>query len=92
MYIDSSVILNIAAIVTALSTIIGVIVAIIKFVERDHKQAAIINGMQDELKVIVFALRGALQGLIEQGCDGPCKDALENLDKHINTKAHKPDM
>lgn len=92
MYIDSSVILNVAAIVTALSTIIGVIVAIIKFVERDRKQAAIINRMQDELKIIVFALRGALQGLIEQGCDGPCKDALEKLDKHINTNAHKPDM
>ena len=31
---------------------------------------------------------GVLQGLIESGCNGPCKDALGKLDKHLNQKAH----
>ena len=30
----------------------------------------------------------AMQGLIESGCNGPCKDALGKLDKHLNQKAH----
>ncbi len=35
-----------------------------------------------------YGLRGALQGLVEQGCNGPCKDALDKLDKHLNKSAH----
>jgi len=27
--------------------------------------------------------------LIEQGCNGPCKDALDKLEKHLNKKAHE---
>ena len=38
--------------------------------------------------VICYGLRGALQGLVEQGCNGPCKDALARLDKHLNKSAH----
>lgn len=37
---------------------------------------------------ICYGLRGALQGLVEQGCNGPCKDALDKLDKHLNKSAH----
>ena len=44
------------------------------------------------IPVICYGLRGALQGLIEQGCDGPCKDALAMLDKHLNKGAHKTDL
>lgn len=45
-------------------------------------------GKQDLLKYS-YGLRGALQGLIEQGCNGPCKDALDKLEKHLNKKAHE---
>lgn len=44
--------------------------------------------IQHELTVICYGLRGALQGLIENGCNGPCKDALQQLDKHLNKSAH----
>jgi hypothetical protein len=30
--------------------------------------------------------------LIEHGCDGPCKDALAMLDKHLNKEAHKNEL
>lgn len=43
---------------------------------------------QVELQIICYGLRGALQGLIETGCNGPCKDALNMLDKHLNKSAH----
>lgn len=44
--------------------------------------------MQEEQTLICYGLRGALQGLVEQGCNGPCKDALARLDKHLNKSAH----
>lgn len=47
--------------------------------------------MQEEQTLICYGLRGALQGLIEQGCNGPCKEALAKLDKHLNQKAHGQD-
>ena len=43
---------------------------------------------QEELQILCYGLRGALQGLIETGCNGPCKDALGLLDKHLNKSAH----
>ena len=89
MYVDTGTILNAGSIITALGAIISLIITVHKFVERDRKQTVIINGMQSELTVIVHGLKGALQGLIEQGCDGPCKSALKELDEHINKKAHQ---
>ena len=48
--------------------------------------------MMDEQSLICYGLRGALQGLIEQGCNGPCKDALEKLNEHLNQEAHHNDL
>ena len=48
--------------------------------------------MMAEQSLICYGLRGALQGLIEQGCNGPCKDALEKLNKHLNQEAHHNDL
>lgn len=44
---------------------------------------------QAELQILCYGLRGALQGLIETGCNGPCKEALKRLDKHLNKSAHE---
>ena len=58
----------------------------------EYNQLKVIKAMQEEQTLICYGLRGALQGLIEQGCDGPCKDALNLLDKHLNKEAHHPDL
>ena len=88
MYIDGDTIIHAAAIITALGVIGGVVVAVVKTILRDKHQSEIINAIQEEQKVICYGLRGALQGLIEQGCNGPCKEALSMLDKHLNKEAH----
>lgn len=54
-----------------------------------EKHDADMKAVQTELTVIVYGLRGALQGLIEKGCNGPCKEALAMLDKHLNKSAHE---
>lgn len=88
MYITVETIIKIAGLITALGVIVGVIVGAIKFVAANRRQSEEIRAIQNEQTVICYALRGALQGLIEQGCNGPCKDALARLDKHLNQSAH----
>lgn len=88
MYVDGDAIINFAAVVTALGVIGGLIIGMIKFVQRDRHQSEVIRDIQEEQRVICRGLRGALAGLIEQGCNGPCKEALAALDEHLNKEAH----
>ena len=90
MYIDANTVITAAAVVTALGVLGGVVAWVVKLVQRDRRQSAEIIRMQDELTIICYGLRGALQGLIEQGCNGPCKDALTHLDKHLNQGRTSP--
>jgi len=92
MYIDADTIIKAAALLAALGALVGAIIAVYKVVENNKKQNAVITSMQEEQTIICYGLKGALQGLIEKGCDGPCKDALNLLDKHLNKEAHKPDL
>lgn len=92
MWIDVDTIIKAAALVTALGVLGGAVVSLYKASERDRKQGEIIKEMMAEQSLICYGLRGALQGLIEQGCNGPCKDALEKLNKHLNQEAHHNDL
>ena len=92
MYIDADGIIKAAAVLSALCVLVGGIVAVYKILEGHKRQSAEINAMKEEQTIICYALQGALQGLIEQGCDGPCKDALNMLQKHLNKTAHRPDL
>ena len=85
-------IIKAAALVTALGVLGGVAVSLYRASERDRKQSEIIKEVMAEQSLICYGLRGALQGLIEQGCNGPCKDALEKLNKHLNQEAHHNDL
>ena len=92
MWIDVDTIIKAAALVTALGVLGGVAVSLYRASERDRKQSEIIKEIMAEQSLICYGLRGALQGLIEQGCNGPCKDALEKLNKHLNEEAHHNDL
>lgn len=92
MYITADTIIKAAAVLGGLSVLVGAIVAVYKLLEIIKRQSEEINAMKEEQTIMCYALQGALQGLIEQGCDGPCKDALNLLQKHLNKTAHKPDL
>lgn len=85
-------IITLASLLSALGAIIGIIIAVYKFVEMDARQTAAIKRVEEEQTIICYGLKGALEGLIEQGCDGPCKDALGKLEKHLNQSAHRADL
>lgn len=89
MYIDLDTIKEAASAITSISVIIGVVVAVFKVFQINKKQSEFIKAIEDEQTLLCYGLRGALQGLIEQGCNGPCKDSLSKLEKHLNQKAHE---
>lgn len=92
MYVDTETIINAAKFLGALGVIVSAIVTVYKTLESNKRQSAEINAMKEEQTILCYAMQGALQGLIEQGCDGPCKEALNILQKHLNKTAHKPDL
>ncbi len=84
MYIDADTIIKAASLLGAIGALVAAIVSVYKVIESNKKQSEFINAIQEEQTLICYGLRGALQGLVEQGCNGPCKDALDKLDKHLN--------
>lgn len=88
MYIDADFIIKAASLLGAIGALVAAIVSVYKVVEINRRQSEFINAIQKEQQIICYGLRGALQGLVEQGCNGPCRDALERLDKHLNKNAH----
>jgi hypothetical protein len=89
MYIDADTIIKAASLLSALTLLFGGVIAIYKQVEQNKKQSEQIRTIQAEQTIICYALKGALQGLIENGCNGPCKEALNMLEKHLNKQAHE---
>ena len=88
MYIDADTIIKAASLLGAIGALVAAIVSVYKVIESNKKQSEFINAIQEEQTLICYGLRGALQGLVEQGCNGPCKDALDKLNKHLNKNAH----
>lgn len=92
MYINADTIIKAAGVVSAAGVLIALLVGVYKRIDKDKHQSVVINAMQEELTILCYAVKGTLEGLIEQGCDGPCKDALDRLNKHLNKSAHKTDL
>jgi hypothetical protein len=92
MYIDVDTIIKAASLLAAVSALVGAVIAVYKVIEANNRQSKVISAMQEELAVVCYGLRGALQGLIENGCDGPCKEALDKLNKHLNKSAHNTEL
>lgn len=92
MYIDADTIIKAASLLGALVALVGAVISVYKAYEINKKQSEIINEIQKEQTIICYGLRGALEGLIEKGCDGPCKEALGMLDKHLNKSAHRLEL
>lgn len=93
MYITVDWVIQCAALLTAL-TVIGaalrrVYVWFARQEEQNQRQWRAIHQSREEQTLICYGVRACLMGLIEQGCNGPCKDALNKLDQHLNQAAHQ---
>ena len=80
---------TIAATITALGVIFGAIFAVHKWYLKQEKQDQDIKSIKEEQSVLVHGVLACLQGLREQGCNGPVTAAIEQIENHINKQAHK---
>lgn len=87
--ISADTIITIAAVITALGVIFGVIFAIYKWYLKQEKQDKDIAHIKEEDTLIVFALSACLDGLQQLGANHTVSIAKDKLDKYINQQAHK---
>ena len=87
--ITANTIITVAAVVSAIVAIFGIIFTIYRWYLKQNKQDEDIKSLKDELTILTYGTLACLKGLSEQGCDGPVKDAIDRIEKHLNKKAHQ---
>ena len=60
-----------------------------RFVERQKRQDKELAAIRREQTLICYGVKACLQGLREQGCNGPVSEALKKLDEHLTPAAHE---
>ena len=83
------VITTVAAVITALGVIFGLIFAVYRWYLKQEKQDKDIKFIKEEQIILTQGVLACLKGLQEQGCDGPVTSAIKQLETHINKQAHK---
>ena len=89
--ISGELIVEFAALLTALGVIGGAALWGVKFVARQKKQDQELAAIRKEQQLICYGVMACLRGLKEQGGDGPVTAALDKLEKHLNQAAHEED-
>lgn len=85
----SGIIISISSVITALGVILGVILSVHKWYLKQEKQDDDIKSIKEEQSLLTQGVLACLQGLKEQGCDGPVTIAIEKIENYINQQAHK---
>ena len=78
-----------AATITALGVVFGAVFGIYRWFLKQEQQDKDIKSIKEEQSVLVHGVLACLQGLREQGCNGPVTAAIEQIENHINKQAHK---
>lgn len=81
-------VITIAAVITAIVTIVGRYNKLYDFVKRQEEQDKLIKSIQEEQALLTYGVLACLKGLKEQGANGPVSEAINKIEKHINEKAH----
>ena len=89
MTITTETIITIAAVITALGVIFGVIFAVYRWYLKQNKQDDDIKEIKTEQSILTLGVLACLKGLKEQGCDGPVTEAINQIETHLNKQAHK---
>ena len=81
-------IISIAAVITAITTVLTRYNKLYDFVKRQEAQDKAIKDIQEEQTLLTYGVLACLKGLKEQGADGPVSEAIDKIEKHLNMKAH----
>lgn len=89
MYVDAQVVIEAAALLAAVTAILGGLFAVYRWYQRQEKQDEDIKAMKEEMCLLTYGVLACLKGLKEQGCNGPVTEAVDKIEKHMNQEAHK---
>ena len=85
------IITTVAGVITALGVIFGVLFAVYKWYLKQEKQDKDISAIKQEQALLTEGILACLQGLREQGCNGPVTTAITKIEAYLNAKAHEQD-
>ena len=86
--ISADTLIKLAELLTALGVIGGVVLWCFKFVQRSRRQNEELKAIRREQTLICYGLLACLQGLKDQGCNGPVTEAMNRMETHLNQAAH----
>jgi hypothetical protein len=93
-------IITAAAFVGAVVALVSYFSKVVRWVDKQTKQDEAINQLRqhheedmkiikEEQAIIVYGVLACLKGLREQGCNGPVKEAIGEIEEYLNKKAHQ---
>ena len=74
---------NLVVVLGLIGTIAGMIAALFRLFRRFEKLEAQAAHRKEDSEILLETMVGVLDGLIEQGCNGPCHDARDKLVKYL---------
>ncbi len=88
MYVTWQTIITVAAVLAAIFAILRYYNKGYDWVKTQEKQEAEIKTIKEEQQLLTTGILACLKGLQEQGCDGSVSDAINQIESHLNKKAH----
>ena len=86
--ISSEDIVAAAAVVPAISSILGMVFALYRWYLRQNRDTEEIKKLKRENALICYALSACLDGLMQLGANHSVPTVKDKLDKYINQTAH----
>lgn len=88
MYVTWQTIITVAAVLAAIFAILRYYNKGYDWVKKQEQQEAEIKTIKEEQQLLTTGILACLKGLQEQGCDGSVSDAINQIESHLNKKAH----
>jgi hypothetical protein len=93
-------IITAGAVVGAIVALVTYFSKVVRWVDKQAKQDKDIQdirkhheedmaSIKEEQTLLVYGVLACLEGLKEQGCNGPVTEAIGKFKKHLNKKAHQ---
>lgn len=89
MAIDTTLIITLAGLITALTVIIGTLFKVHNFYLKQEEQGKEIADIKNEQRIVVKGLLATLDGLEQLNCNHTVPETKQMIDDYLNEQAHK---
>lgn len=82
-------ILTAGAVVSAAAVLAGTYNRAYRWTLRQREQDEELQAIRRENALLTYGVLACLKGLAEQGCNGPVHEAIGQIERSLNARAHK---